>query len=299
MHSFHNESEFLEHWKFPPLFHSELRDVERTWASGFSMPPCEALCGLPLEIFAALTLGVPDSMPFTQRRLPMMAPDQVQQDWTGNSGWPLMAQSLDFIRTMVQMRAELPGPPIGQCRILDFGCGWGRLLRLLLKFAPEGNLFGVDPWDKSIALCREHGLRCGLAQSGFLPKSLPFPGPFDIVFAYSVFTHLSANAARLALSTLRASIARTGFLCITIRPVEYWKNHGGEISRQMEEAHAKSGFAFLPHKLAPIEGEITYGDTSMSLDALQRLAPGWRISKTCLSLLDPLQCVVVLTPASE
>jgi cyclopropane fatty-acyl-phospholipid synthase-like methyltransferase len=228
-----------------------------------------------------------------------MAPEQVQRDWTGNSGWPLMAQSLDFIRTVLQMRAELPGPPIGQCRILDFGCGWGRLLRLLLKFAPEDNLFGIDPWDRSIELCREHGLRCGLAQSDFLPKSLLFPGPFDIVFAYSVFTHLSANAARLVLSTLRASIARTGFLCLTIRPVEYWQNHSVEIRREMEQAHKATGVAFSPHKRAPIEGEITYGDTSMTLEALQRLAPGWRISKTHLSLLDPLQRVVVLTPAPE
>ena len=299
MISFRNESDFVEHWKFPPLFVSELMDTEKNWESDLSLSPCDALRGLPLEIFAALTLAVPDSMPFTQRRLPSMASDQVQRDWTGNSGWPLMSQSLDFIRTLLQMRAELPGPPIAESRILDFGCGWGRLLRLLLKFAPEDNLFGVDPWDKSIALCREHGLRCALGQSSVLPRSLPFSGPFDIVFAYSVFTHLSANAARLVLSTLRASIAPTGFLCITIRPVEYWKNHGGEISRQMEEAHAKSGFAFLPHKHAPVEGEITYGDTSISLEALQRLAPGWRISKTCLSLLDPLQRVVVLTPAED
>lgn len=299
MVSFRNESEFLNYWKFQPLFHSELRDAEKIWASDGSAPPCVALGGLPLEIFAALTLGVPDSMPFIQRRLPSMTPDQVQRDWTGNSGWPLMAQSMDFIRSLVQMRAELPGPPIGKCRILDFGCGWGRLLRLLLKFAPEENLFGIDPWDRSIALCREHGLRCGLAQSDFLPRSLPVPGPFDIVVAYSVFTHLSPKATKLALSTLRSSMASTGFLCLTVRPMDYWQSHSLEIRREMEQAHQTTGVAFLPHKRAPIEGEITYGDTSMTLEALQRLAPGWRISKTFLSLLDPLQRVVVMTPAEH
>jgi cyclopropane fatty-acyl-phospholipid synthase-like methyltransferase len=210
-----------------------------------------------------------------------------------------MAQSLDFIRTLLQTRAELSGPSIGQCRILDFGCGWGRLLRLLLKFAPEENLFGIDPWDRSIALCRAHGLRCGLAQSDFLPRWLPFPGPFDIVVAYSVFTHLSPKAAELVLSTLRSSMATTGFLVLTIRPVDYWRNLSVEIRREMEQAHKTMGVAFLPHNRAPIEGEITYGDASMTLEALQRLAPGWRISKTFLSLLDPLQCVVVLTPAAD
>lgn len=75
MISFRNESEFVEHWKFPPLFVSELMDAEKSWESDFSLPPCDALRGLPLEIFAALTLAVPDSMPFTQRRLPSMASD--------------------------------------------------------------------------------------------------------------------------------------------------------------------------------------------------------------------------------
>ncbi|MEY3206086.1 MAG: hypothetical protein RLZZ21_2417 [Planctomycetota bacterium] len=82
-----------------------------------------------------------------------------------------------------------------------------RLLRLMLKFAPADGLHGVDPWHRSIDLCREHGIPCRLALSDYVPRSLPYDGPFDLVYAFSVFTHLSESTARAALSTIRRSIA--------------------------------------------------------------------------------------------
>ena len=299
MLSFHNESEFLDHWKFPPLFYSELLKAERALETNLSLPLCDALCELPLEVFAALTLGVPDSMPSTQRRLPSMPLEQVQRDWTGTSGWALMAQSLAFIRTLMQMHAERRGRLISQCRILDFGCGWGRLLRLLMKFAPEKNLFGVDPWDKSIALCLKHGMRCSIAQSQYLPKSLPFDGPFDVIYAFSVFTHLSWRAAKIALGALRPLVSDTGLLLLTIRPIEYWNAHNGAICKSMTDSHNSTGFAHHPHRGELVEGEIIYGDTSISLECLEKLADTWQIFRVEWSSADPMQTVVALAPRQE
>ena len=46
------------------------------------------------------------------------------------------------------------------------------------------------------------------------------PAGFDLIYAFSVFTHLSEKTAHIVLSTLRDHIADTGVLVLTIRPKE-------------------------------------------------------------------------------
>lgn len=260
----------------------------------------QAMHRVPLEVFGELCLAVPEHYSAIRSRLPTMASDEVQRNWTGNCGRALLDQSLAFVRTMLVMRAVhggAAGAATTGLRVLDFGCGWGRLLRLMLKYVPAGRLHGVDPWDRSLDLCREHRIPCPLALSDYLPRSLPFAGPFDLVYAFSVFTHLSETTARMALTALREVIAADGMLCLTIRPAEYWHHHGPRGEPTCLERHRHQGFAFLPHAhREPIEGEITYGDTSMTLEYLGGLAAGWSIAAVDWNPCDPLQVVVALVP---
>lgn len=110
--------------------------------------------------------------------------------------------------------------------MLDYGCGWGRLIRLLYKYTPPARIYGVDPWDKSIDICKESGIRADLAVSDYLPKTLPFEGKkFDLIYAFSVFTHLSERAATMALAACRERIKNDGMMVITARPLSYWDYH--------------------------------------------------------------------------
>lgn len=279
------------------LFAEELDRCDRRLAADPAGSLPEILAAVPLEVFAELLLGVPERWPALAARLPTMAPDEVQRNWTGNCGAPLMQTSLAFVRQLLALRGRQGCRPAAEARVLDFGCGWGRLLRLLLKEVPADRLHGVDPMPESIALCREHGLPCQLALSDYLPRELPFAGPFDLIYAFSVFTHLSERTARLALATLRTVIAADGLLCLTIRPVEYWAATGSAAAADHAARHRATGFAFLPHTLAPIDGEITYGDTSLTLAALAGLAPGWRVAAVEWSAVDALQVLVALRPA--
>jgi SAM-dependent methyltransferase len=257
-----------------------------------------AMRRIPLEVFGELCLAVPDNLNAIRSRLPTMASDEVQRNWTGNCGQVLMSQSVAFVRTMLSMHGNRGDREKDALQILDFGCGWGRLLRLLLKYVPAERLHGVDPWHRSIDLCREHGIPCKLALSDYIPRSLPFEGPFDLVYAFSVFTHLSEPTARAALAAIRSAISERGMLCLTIRPIEYWHHHGPNGEPGCIERHRDLGFAFLPHESRkPIEGEITYGDTSMSLDQLATLAEGWTIAEVEWNPCDPLQVVVALVPS--
>lgn len=280
------------------LFSRELAAADRRLAEHPTLPLSEAMRRIPLDVFGDLCLAVPAEYPAIRSRLPTMVPDDMQRVCTGNCGHDLMRQSVAFVRTMLAMHGTRTGRDPAEMRILDFGFGWGRLLRLLLKYLPPDRLHGVDPWPRSVDVCREHGITCHLALSDAIPRSLPFAGPFDLVYSFSVFTHLSEATARAALSTLRGSIADDGLLCLTIRPVEYWHHHGPSGHADGVTRHREHGFAFVPHpKRRPIDGEITYGDTSMTLDRLATIASGWTITDVEWNPCDPLQVVVVLVPS--
>jgi len=187
--------------------------------------------------------------------LPTMAPAAAQEQWTGSSGTTLLAQSVSAMRSMESLHARHRGSSLHRKRILDFGCGWGRLLRLALYYADPDSLHGVDPWDESIRLCREHRVPGEIRQCEYLPANLPVSSPFDVAFAFSVFTHLSERAMLYALKALRQSAAPGATLFFTIRPVEYWRHHQQFHTKsrdQLLEEHATKGFAvsggLAPHR---------------------------------------------------
>ncbi len=80
-------------------------------------------------------------------------------------------------------------------RVLDFGCGAGRTLRHFLTEAESCELWGADIDAASVewlqgALCPPlHALRCDPEP----PLGLD-PGSFDLIWALSVFTHLTGNS---------------------------------------------------------------------------------------------------------
>lgn len=249
---------------------------------------------LPLELFGVLMLSVPKQYPRLRQLLPRMPDDDVQRAWAGDAGLPLLWKGTSFVRASVpyftykDCRAK-------ELRALDFGCGWGRLLRLFYKYFPPCQIEAVDPWDKSIEACKASGIKSNVVQSEYLPEQLPTINKrFDLIYSYSVFTHLSPRAFATCLSALRRYIADNGVLIITIRPVEYWLQVG---KPECVSDHAKSGFCFIPHAFAAIDGDSVYGDCSISLDYLKQFDQ-WVIEAVDVSYTDPLQVFVVMRPAA-
>jgi SAM-dependent methyltransferase len=252
---------------------------------------------IPIDRFGELLLDVPSQYPNMKAFFPSMPPDDVQDSWTGNHGLALLGQSLAFTKTLVAGYQDLTGRDLKSSRVLDYGCGWGRLIRLLYKYVPYERIYGVDPWDKSIDLCTQYGIKANLAICDYVPDKLPFEQQFDLIFAFSVFTHLSEKTAKTVLSTLRKYIDDHGILVITVRPQEYWSHYQrGRVKNEMYQIHEKDGFAFIPHRRAPINGDITYGDASISLGYLEQNFPQWDVARVITNRVDPLQTVVFLRP---
>jgi SAM-dependent methyltransferase len=279
------------------MFEEELARIDKQLGSSPNSDIPELFRKIPLDEFGRLLLNIPDKYPNIKAWFPSMASEEVQRKWTGSHGEELLRQSLVFVKSMISGYAEITAKKVQDADILDYGCGWGRILRLLYKVAPVDNIYAVDPWDKSIEVCRQQGLKGHLALSDWVPTSLPFDRKFDLIFAFSVFTHLSEKTARIVFSTLRRSIAQDGVLLITIRPKEYWHYHNkGALASQMIKAHEETGFAFIPHSRPPIDGDITYGDTSISLAYLEKNFPQWRIESVDCNRIDSYQVLVFLRP---
>lgn len=252
---------------------------------------------LPLDDFGALLLELPNARyPGLSAVLPRMADPKVQKEWTGADGRTLLRQTLTFVRLFESNVLRLRRVPLSGLKILDFGCGWGRIIRLLYYFSDPADIYGCDPWERSISICRSDGVVANLALSDYLPDALPFAdSSFDLIFAFSVFTHLSERATRTALNTLARSMAPGALLAITIRPVEFWSMRAGLAPAELtslQSDHARDGFAFLPHNRAAVDGDVTYGDTSISLTYLERKFPELKLRKVDRTLDDPYQIVL-------
>ncbi len=258
---------------------------------------------LPFDDFGALFLSFPNpEFPHLSANLPAMASAETQRNWTGSDGYPLLKTTLNFTRIASHVFLQERKRSLSDARILDFGCGYGRILRTMYYFTNPTNLYACDPWDVSINLCKEAGILAHLAMSDYLPTRLPFEGRFDFIYAFSVFTHLSERATRQCLDTLIHAVDPAGMIAITIRPVEYWQADQaipeGE-RRQRINAHERDGFAFWPHQRAAVDGDVTYGDTSMTIDYLQRNFPQLKVVRVERTLEDPYQFLVFLVPAQS
>jgi SAM-dependent methyltransferase len=256
---------------------------------------------LGIDDFGELLLSMPNTdYPKLSALLPRMASNEIQQSWTGNSGLALLRQTCNFVRSVGYYFCHLCKRDLTNATILDYGCGYGRILRVMSYFTAEQNLYGVDPWDRSVDECRRCGLTRNISLSDYLPVDLPVGNTrFDLIYAFSVFTHTSERATRAALNMLREYISSHGLLVITIRPVEYWlaaKDNIGNGHMNLAQTHRSRGFAFVAHNRPPIDGDITYGDTSMSLHWIGQNFPSWRIAGVDRSLDDGLQIYVFLQP---
>jgi len=252
--------------------------------------------------FGMLHLAMPQAnLPQLSRMLPRMASEAVQRSESGSAGYDLFRQTKDFALRLELWFERLCGRRLAGSTILDCGCGWGGLARMMMYFTNPDRFWGIDPSAEAIDLCRADGVLGRLAVSHRLPESLPVDDTlFDLIYAYGMFTHTSRRATLATMAALRRHIRPDGLLVLTVRPVEIWDiGHFGENGNADTDAliadFERTGFAFLPNIHITTDGEHSFGVTTIAPEWLAANAPGWKLVAQDRGE-DHLQRILLLQP---
>ena len=112
--------------------------------------------------------------------------------------------------------------PIGSCRcVLDFGCGWGRIIRYFLKDVEPEKLSGVDHSEEAIRACRETNEWSKFTLIEPYPPTALTPQSFGLIYLFSVSSRLREEMQWMLLKEFHRLLAPGGMLIATTRARDF------------------------------------------------------------------------------
>ena len=149
--------------------------------------------------------------------LPGFPEEAIQVRFTGNSGELMLWQAFGAYRLFRALAAD-HGRPVPACEaVLDFGCGWGRIIRFFQKDLAASRLWGIDASPEMVALCRRHDPWSRFEEVSPSGPTAFADGTFDLVYAFSVFSHFSEEMHRRWLQEIRRILKPGGLFLATTR----------------------------------------------------------------------------------
>lgn len=153
-------------------------------------------------------------------------PEEIQVITNGQKAEVTAKGAISILRCVMQCVIEtLPEPSSAvNRRVLDYGCGWGRITRLLPFYFDVENITGVDVDERLIESTNEL-LPFMTHRKITSMEALPFAdASFDVVFANSVFSHLSEESALFTLSELSRVLENDGVLIVSVLEKQNMEN---------------------------------------------------------------------------
>lgn len=201
------------------------------------------------------------------------------EEW---NGWKAEAAAFDGVRRYEQISRVVQ--QLGAVKILDIGCGDGRLARAIRSKCPDAVVHGCDL--SMAALARSTGLDRQYAVD-LNGEGLPeCDESFDLVVASEVVEHLIHPD--LVLAEFRRVLRPGGHVVVTVPNVAFWRFRlqalrGGVPSVTADERHLHSYNAALLERLVRKAGFHVVQTTGLRqrLEALNRLGFTW-LSDTLL-----------------
>jgi SAM-dependent methyltransferase len=147
-------------------------------------------------------------------------------------------------------------------RWLDFGCGYGRVLRFLLERVPPERVAASDVIAEGVEFCRsEFGVTALRSQPELASVQL---GSFDFVYAVSVLTHLDERNSVEFLRLVGDCLTGGGIAMFTTHgawSLAHPEHYGSEYearAAEIEAAVRERGIFYLPYDFASGDYGMTW-----------------------------------------
>lgn len=208
-----------------------------------------------------------DCYPNIKKKLPDLPPEKIQLKYNGQKGFQLLKRAKESYERIKVNYLNYGQKELDQSNVLDFGVGWGRLIRFFAKDMPNQQLCGCDVADEILKVGQELRIPGVIRKSDEVPTSLPFDKKFDLVFSNSIFSHLSEDALNACFTSIGNSMNTGGIFCLTL-----WAPHFLFTNFRMkplkvsfDQIQKSERFIFVPHKAGG-----TYGDAFISLKYISK-----------------------------
>jgi len=116
-----------------------------------------------------------------------------------------------------RVAARILGPTERLYRILDMGCGIGRLTNLIATLRPQAEVFGFDVSANAIAkasLDAPRNVAYMVGNGRLIPSA--FPDTFDLIYSVTMLQHVPHVAKYLYLDNAIDSLAPGGVMKVTL-----------------------------------------------------------------------------------
>ena len=147
--------------------------------------------------------------------MPGFPAEELQREIHGHAGEVSLHEAHVFFRE-IKAYCAYAGRPIAPHRtLLDFGCGWGRMLRLFMKDIEPANLFGTDSTSRFLMEARRCNPSVNFLSCALAPPTLLMPECLDYVISWSVFSHLDEFLSLRWIEELHRLLKPGGLLLLT------------------------------------------------------------------------------------
>ena len=124
------------------------------------------------------------------------------------------------VQTLVSLLARQQVDLAQLGSVLDFGCGCGRVLRHLRPFE-RVRIHGTDSNPAAIAWCDQHLDFAEFGTNRLEPPTRYRDRSFDLIYAFSVFTHLTETLQLAWMREMRRILKPGGWLIVTLHGDHY------------------------------------------------------------------------------
>lgn len=159
--------------------------------------------------------GAPDRLPIPPTDLRFLVAGSASISWFLEGG----ALAFDSIRAALARRGVAPSQLEA---VLDFGCGCGRVLR---HWSSVGGpkISGCDYNQSLVEWCREHLLFADAHVNQLAPPLAFRDAQFELVYALSVFTHLTEDLQAAWMNELARVVKPGGYIVFTTHGESYFQ----------------------------------------------------------------------------